>query len=138
MAHLQRALATLRISGDELLPDEISALLGAKPSQAQAKGQELTFSSGRTRVAKFGLWRLFSSDTEPENLDAQVSELLGQLTGDLAVWRSISERYKLDLFCGWFMGSSNDGVEISPATLLALGERGIVLALDIYGPDTDT
>jgi hypothetical protein len=39
------------------------------------------------------------------------------------------------LFCGWFMRESNEGVEISAHTLGLLGERGIVLSLDIYGPD---
>jgi hypothetical protein len=35
------------------------------------------------------------------------------------------------------MGGSNEGASISPKTLTALGERGIELAVDIYGPDTD-
>ena len=35
------------------------------------------------------------------------------------------------------MGGTNEGVTISATTLKALGERGIELALDIYGPDTD-
>lgn len=35
------------------------------------------------------------------------------------------------------MGSSNDGVSLSPRTLLALGERGIELGLDIYEADEE-
>ena len=34
------------------------------------------------------------------------------------------------------MGSENEGVEVSPKTLLAIGQRGIKLSLDIYGPET--
>jgi hypothetical protein len=33
------------------------------------------------------------------------------------------------------MGSGNEGVEISPETMVALGQRGIQLSIDIYGPD---
>lgn len=35
------------------------------------------------------------------------------------------------------MGSSNDGVSLSPRALLALGQRGIELALDIYDAGED-
>lgn len=40
MAHLQHAVASLRIAGDDLVPDEISTLLGAAPTHAQTRGQE--------------------------------------------------------------------------------------------------
>jgi hypothetical protein len=32
----------------------------------------------------------------------------------------------------------NEGIEISPETLLALGQRNVVLDLDIYGSDGET
>jgi hypothetical protein len=65
-----------------------------------------------------------------------VFELLGQLTDDLAVWESLSV-YKPDLFCGIFMASSNDGLPLSARALLALGQRGIALDLDIYDHTDD-
>lgn len=74
-------------------------------------------------------------DTEPENFDYQVKVMLDGLTEDFSIWKSISERFKIDMFCGWFMNESNEGVEIAPETLLALGQRHILLGLDIYGPD---
>ena len=138
MPQLQRSVATLRVSGDDLAPDEISTLLGSQPSHAQRKDQEfLSKSPSGVRVAKFGLWRLEAADTEPEDLNAQVSELLGRLTQNLEVWRELSRRFEVDLFCGWFMGGGNEGVAISPQTLLSLGERNVELSLDIFGPDTD-
>jgi Domain of unknown function (DUF4279) len=138
MAHLQRAVATLRIMGDDLIPDEVSALLGVQPTMSQTKGQEIpTSSPPGFRLARTGIWRLAGTETEPENLDGQVRELLDRLNTDISVWHSLAKRFKIDLFCGWFMGGSNEGVVISPATLLALGERGIELGLDIYGPETD-
>lgn len=137
MAHLQRAVASLRIAGDDLDPDQVSAVLGAAPTHGQAKDQEIPLKSGRTRIAQFGQWRLHATETEPEDLDGQVAELLGKLTNDLAVWHDLAHRYKMDLFCGWFMGGTNEGVTVSATTLKALGERSIELGLDIYGPDTD-
>lgn len=139
MPALERAVATLRISGDDLIPDDISQRLGASPARAQMKGEVIPAkTSGRDRIARTGLWMLSAKDTSPENLDAQVAELLGRLSADLSVWHALSTRFDIDLFCGWFMGGSNEGVEIASATLLAMGERGIRLGIDLYAPDRET
>ena len=132
MAHIARAAATLRISGDDLEPDEVSTLLGATPTRAQKKGQVLGGASGVTRIAKFGMWRLEAEDTISGDLDAQVQEILGKLTDDLGIWDRLGARYSIDLFCGWFMEEENEGMGVSASALRALGTRGIELSLDIY------
>lgn len=137
MVAFDHSLATLRFFGDELLPDEISALLGATPTASHQKGQEFKGShSGTVRIARTGSWRLSAPRREPEDLEAQIFEILDQLTGDLAVWQSLA-RFRPDLFCGLFMGSSNDGVSLSPRALLALGQRDIELGLDVYDAGED-
>jgi hypothetical protein len=55
----------------------------------------------------------------------------------LDVWASFAGKFDIDFFCGWFMGGSNEGIEVSPQTLLILGERNIALSLDIYAPLRD-
>jgi hypothetical protein len=135
MAHLHQSVATLRISGEDLDPVEISALLGCTPTKSQRKGDVFTSkTTGKSRTEKCGAWRLEASDREPEDLDGQIAELLGKLTPSLDTWRSIADRYDVILFCGFFMRETNEGVEISPASLAALGQRRIVLGLDIYSP----
>lgn len=137
MAAFDHSLVTLRFFGDDLLPDEISALLGAIPTASHHKGQELKGGqSGVVRIARTGSWRLSVPRREPENLEAQIFEVLDQLTGDLAIWESLA-RFRPDLFCGLFMGSGNDGVSLSPRALLALGQRGIELGLDIYDAEEE-
>lgn len=137
MAAFDHSLVTLRFFGDDLLPEEVSALLGATPTASHHKGQELRGNpSGTVRIARTGSWQLDAERREPEDLDAQIFEILDQLTGDLAVWQALA-RFRPDLFCGLFMGSSNDGVSLSPRVLLALGERGIELGLDIYEADEE-
>ena len=134
MAHLARAVASLRIFGDDLQPEAISRLLGCEPTMAWPKGHVQVGNSGRELVKKSGGWLLHASDSEPENVDGQVSELLARLTSDLGIWIGLAKRFQVDLFCGWFMEGSNEGVSVSTATMLALAERGIDLSLDIYGP----
>ena len=132
MGVIDHSLATLRFFGDDLVPDEITGLLGANPTVSYRKDQELVGSkTGTVRIAKTGSWRLSAVRRKPEDIEAQIVEILGQLTQDLGVWESLSQ-YQPDLFCGLFMSSSNDGLPLSAKTLLSLGQRGIALALDIY------
>jgi len=80
---------------------------------------------------------LEAKDREPEDLNAQIDEILGKLSDSLDVWRAISQEHEIDLFCGFFMQKSNEGVELSAESLAALSERGIQLSLDIYSPSID-
>jgi hypothetical protein len=133
---MQKSVATLRISGDDLIPDEISSRLGCAPSKARQKAELIVGKkTGTTTVARTGMWSLYSTEREPEDLEIQIEELLANVTSDIAVWRDLVHRYRVDLFCGLFMGSKNDGLTLSPKVLVALGQRGIMLALDIYDRD---
>jgi len=134
MAVVHCSAATLRVIGDDLLPDEITRLLGCEPTAEQTKGQVIRHRSGRERVARTGAWRLAVPDEEPADLNKQVAQLLGKLTDDLAVWKEIGSRFHVDLFCGLFMEEGVEGETLSAETLEALGSRGIELELDIYAP----
>ena len=68
---------------------------------------------------------------------SKVREILAQLSGDIAVWKQLAEKYDMDVYCGWFMEKENEGLGISATTLLELGVRGIELSLDIYAGDGD-
>jgi hypothetical protein len=139
MAQVQKSVVTLRIASEDLVPDEITRLLGAAPTNTEVKGQKSVGpKTGNVRIAKFGMWRLCASDREPENMDAQIWEILNQTTDDLSVWRSIGEKHEIDLFCGLFLGGSNEVMTLSAESLAALGNRGIEIGLDIYsGQDED-
>ena len=135
MPQLHESLAGLRIFGDELVPEEISRLLGALPSKSKAKGETWRDTpTGREYSAKTGAWHLDAAVRQPGDLDGQVAEILGKLTSDLEVWRSLTRRFRLDLFCGWFMEQRDEGINISPKTMAALAERGIELGICVYGP----
>lgn len=138
MAQLQRSAVTLRIIGDDLIPDDITALLGASPTHAKTKGDKIVGKkTGHVRIARVGMWRLCASDREPEDMDGQIHEILSQMTADLTVWQTITNKYHVDLFCGLFMRAGNEGLTISPQSLAALGARGIEIDLDIYAGDDD-
>jgi hypothetical protein len=135
MAQVARSLASLRISGDELMPSEITEALGCEPTESHIKGENIVGkNTGNVRITKSGMWRLNASERIPENLDAQIIEILSKLSRDLEVWKEIGSRFSIDLFVGLFMDESNEGLDMSPSSLKELGDRGILLGLDIYGP----
>lgn len=138
MAVISKTKACIRVIGDDLIPSEISKALGSEPTRMMIKGEPFSWSKqGQPRLARSGMWRIEAKDREPGNLNEQVTEMLGQLTGNLDVWRSLSEKYSIDMFCGIFMESSMEGIGLSADSMLALAQRGIEIDFDIYGPDED-
>lgn len=138
MAHMQKTVVTLRIQGDDLIPDDVTRLLGAPPTHAQTKGDRTVGAkTGHVRIARTGMWRLCARDREPEDMDGQIHEILSQITDDISIWQHITDKYEVDLFCGLFMQTSNEGLILSARSLAALGMRGIEMGLDIYDGDDD-
>lgn len=137
MAEIRQSAVALRIMGDDLVPDEVTALLGTSPTSAHVKGETgrhiVGPKVGGVRVARSGMWTLEASDREPEDMNGQIREILSRITSDLSVWHSITKRFRVDLFCGLWMDGSDCGLTLSPESLAALGERGIELAMCIYG-----
>ena len=135
---VSRTTASLRIGGDDLDPDEITALLRCAPTTSHRKGDiKVGSSTGKKYIKKSGLWSLAAIETGQEDLDKKIVDLLDQVTDDIQVWRAINSRFSADVFCGLFMDRSNEGLGITPSTMARLAERGIELELDIYGPEFD-
>jgi hypothetical protein len=80
-------LGVAAITNDQQVITKISVLLGHAASKQQVKGEIFVGKvTGRSRIAKTGMWRLEATDATPEDLDGQIAELLGKLTGDRKVW----------------------------------------------------
>ena len=132
---ISRLSVSVRASGDTLDPDELTRLFGVEPSFAARKGDRVQ-RGNRTVTQRVGIWTYrLTEESSPEwELDDAIVTLLARLPDDLAVWRELERRYNLDVFCGLFMGSENQGAGLDPSTLRLLGERGLTLELAIYGP----
>lgn len=129
MALPENTTVTLRIWGDDLVPDEVSELLGQHPTNSERKGVQL---GKHKRVAKTGGWRLSAPNRQDGNLNAQILELFDMVTDDFVIWDELKLKFELDLFCGVFMSSSNNGINLTASTLELLGQRGIKIGFDIY------
>ena len=113
-------------------------MLGCEPTVAFSKGDlRIGKKTGNCYVEKTGRWSLSADDRRPEDIPAQIEEILAKLSQDLAIWSQLKSKYTMDFFCGIFMGSTNDGLELPPALLGQISERGINLGLDIYEQSDD-
>ncbi len=138
MGIADHSIVTFRVFGDDLVPSEVTALLGCEPTTAYSKGDvRISAKTGNRYIEKAGRWSLSAEERRPEDIPAQITEILDKLTNDPAIWSQLRSKYKMDFFCGVFMGSSNDGLEFSPDILGQLSSRGITLGLDIYDHSDD-
>src|SRR5262249_110153 len=112
MAAIARSVATLRIFGESLDPEEITPKLAANPTDSYRKDVVVRTPSGSEFTRKQGMWRIKATPREPEDLNAQVTELLSSLTSDLRVWQTLDDDFRVDLFCGLFMKASNEGFNL--------------------------
>jgi hypothetical protein len=119
--------------GGTLKPDEITRLLGATPSHSHVQGEVYHFQTGSAK-RKQGMWSRSARDRKPADLEAQINEIFEGLPEDPSVWRQLSTEYEVELFVGLFMDESVEGLDLEPATLKFLGERGIRLGLCLYAP----
>lgn len=130
MSAINQTTAVLRLFGDDLDPAEVSRLLGAEPTRYGTKGEVLT--GGPARMARTGSWFRQAAEQSPGDIDLQIVSLLGDLTSDLAVWRTLTSRFQCDIFFGLFMRESNEGTSIAAATARLLADRDLSLQFDIY------
>jgi hypothetical protein len=133
MTGIHETAASLRFFGDNLDPEVITATLGRVPTVAVKKGGAWLTSRGAEKTARTGSWRLQVARRQPGDLDGQIMELLAGMSQDMDAWRDFSARYRGNIFCGLFLANGNEGVSLRTETLAALGARGLILDLDIYG-----
>jgi hypothetical protein len=134
LAEVSEYHITLRFFGDDLDPNAVSSLLGAQPTKSCKKG-DLFRGKVSDRIERTGKWLLNLPEKPGVSFEPQIEGLLKRLTQDLSVWRDLTSKYKADLFCGVWLGSSNQGMELSPMLMSKLAERGLHLGLDIYERD---
>ncbi len=122
---------TLRLFGDELEPEQITAKLGSEPTLARRKN-EVTRDANMERTARTGRWLLSGARQSKSSLEFQIRGLFERLTDDVEVWRSLCDTYQVDLFCGLWSEAWNRGLDLSPEVLGMIADRHLRLAFDIY------
>jgi hypothetical protein len=139
MASIGRVRASLRVLGDSLEPEEVSALLGRPPTRERRKGDKIPGKQGGNSeaVEPTGAWILDSPLSETAEVEDHLEALLGTLSNDMDEWRSLTDGASASILCSVFLGQYNEGFELSPRAAQNLADRGLVIAFDIYSGETD-
>ena len=136
---VDRVTVSLRVSADDLNPEEVSQLLRCRPTKSHVKGEVIVGKTTGSRwSAPTGVWLLNSDDKRSVELGQQIMNLLGRVSDDPATWEALTKKYKADVFCGLFLDAENRGCRVSADTLRRLAERGLDIDFDIYAVFDDT
>jgi hypothetical protein len=120
---------TLGVYGDDLDPDEISAVLGRAPTSAHRKGDV----GKRGHVRRAGVWLLSLEGTaDPEKL---TRKLLDKLPTDERVWKRLAKRHEVQLRFGLFLERWNRGLDFTPELVVRMAKLHARINFDIYCPD---
>ena len=136
MAAIARVRVSLRVFGDSLEPEEVSALLGRDPTRCHRKGDPMGGEVG-SAVEPTGAWILDSSLSERSEIEDHVESLLASVSNDSDEWAQLTSLYSASILCSAFLDQYNEGFELSPRVAQSLAERGLVVAFDIYSGDAD-
>jgi len=131
---VDRFKITLRIRADELDPEEVSGVLGCMPTTVVRKGAEIAAGTG-SRFAKTGQWSLCvkSEDLDPDStFEDALPSFLDRLPSNPELWASLTNKYKVDIFCGLFLAAANRGFGISAKLSRMLAERNLEIGFDLY------
>ena len=135
LAAIARVSVSLRVFGDGLEPDEVSALLGRQPTRFHRKGDE-TSSTG-SAVEPTGAWILDSRLSETAEIEDHVEALLAPISNDSDEWANLTQRFSASIHCSIFMNQYNEGFDLSPRLAQSMVDRGLVIAFDIYSGDPE-
>ena len=144
MADIARARVSLRVFGDSLEPEEVSALLGRQPTRSHRKGDKVfrtssnAMTSGSVALTEpTGAWILDSGLSEKAEIEDHVEALLAPVSNDSDEWASLTSRFSASIHCSLFLDQFNEGFELSPRLAQSMADRGLVIAFDIYSGDSE-
>jgi hypothetical protein len=136
VAAIARVRVSLRVFGDSLEPEEVSALLGRDPTRCHRKGDPMG-GKGNTAVEPTGAWILDSVLSEKAEIEEHVETLLSSVSNDSDEWDQLTSLFSASILCSAFLDQYNEGFEVSPRLAQSLADRGLVIAFDIYSGDVD-
>ena len=106
--------ATLRIHGDGLPFEEISQRLCVQPTRLHRKGERRTPTSPCYRD---DAWHFQSQLPETEPLERHIEAIWNVVRSEVEYLKSLKERFKVDVFCGYRSNCDHAGFEVSHTCL---------------------
>lgn len=126
---------SLNFVGNDLEPEEITRILGRKPTSFVRKGMKHTIGKRELGPATYGSWSL-ETESSTKEIEETLIQMFSQLNGDLTAWEHLTKKYKGDLFCGVYLAWFGHGFTMTPRLHRMLADRNLEITFDIY-PEFD-
>jgi hypothetical protein len=124
--------ASLRIFGETLEPEEVGVALGLAATRSHLKGE--LRSTRYKAVWRESAWLLQSPLADENDMVDHLKWLLDVFEPKLDLVAELSNKYKIDFFCGFSSGNGQGGFRLDSVTLHRIAKFGIALHLDLYPP----
>ena len=102
--------ATLRIHGDNIPFEEISQRLGVQPTRVHRKGEH---PGPRSPAYPDDAWHFQPSLSETEPLERHIEALWQVVRPQVDYLKSLKQRFKVDVFCGYRSNCDYAGFAVS-------------------------
>jgi hypothetical protein len=127
-----RVFFILSITGDSLIPDDISSLIGLNPTKSYKKGDQ-TISGAQYR--KTGAWILDSGEIklkEDEFESAYFLKWIRSLPESSNVWKKLNSNYEVVVRLVGYTNQMNADFEVTLDIMGELTARNLNLAVEPY------
>ena len=122
----------LRISSNDLDPEEITGLLRLEPTESHRRGDSF---GKHGHTYKFGQWRFSTARLDfhaGRSCEECFDDFMRGLPGDLAVWERIAGRHEAEVYISLWMRTWNRDFDISSFAIGELARRKLRLHVDTY------
>ena len=109
-ANYFRFSATLRIHGDGVPFEEITQRLGVQPTSSHRKGDR---PGPKSPPYRDDAWHFEPSLPETESLERHIEALWQVVRPAVDYLKSLKQRFKVDVFCGYRSNCDTAGFEVS-------------------------
>lgn len=136
---LHKYSVQFRLSGDKLVPAEITRRLGLSPNQVRIRGEK----RGERSVWNESLWSYDGSDDVSgsarfwDSLQDGLSHVLSDLLPKKKLIDELVAEYEAVWWCGHFQSSFDGGPTLSVSLLRQLAEFGVPVFIDNYFTDDE-
>jgi len=107
-------MASLRIHGDNLPFDEISRQLAVEPTYVHRKGERR---GPKSPPYRDDAWQFQPALPESESLARHIEALWEVLKPHAEYLKSLKQRHKVDVFCGYRSNCDHSGIEVPHSCL---------------------
>ena len=128
MSSVRLINVSLRVFGDELDPESVSALLGGAPTWSHRKSEAL---EGDALPAPTGAWVLEAPSPEAAEVEVHVAALFAGLSGDLDEWATLTSELAVTVHCEVEATPDAGSFDLSPRLAQSLAERGVVISFSV-------